>query len=339
MTIVRRSGRFRFAVLAAFAGLLVSCATTNLAQVTTRYIIEGNAAALRADYSGAATQYEAALKADPENSTAKRNLGIVLVKVGDYKRAHKTLATVQEDYKTDVEVFYFLGEASRGSGDFRSALAEYAKAAKISPKDLRVQKALAWTHFRLGQLERSFAISQRLHRANPDDLQIKLIFASVLNKQRKFEEVQVLLSSVEKSKFSVQSKDKISAETERTLLMSALAEAYVGSDNCPKAEPLYVEILKSRPFLAPALIGAAKCDVKGKQRARATSRLERAIKADPAVEEAYFLLGQLYEPLDKSKATYFYKRFLLLAKDNPRFVSEARITRSNLVNLEKGGTR
>jgi predicted Zn-dependent protease len=339
MAMILGFGRFKFACLAIFAGLLVSCATTNLTQKTTRFIIEGNSAALRADFVGAAAQYEAALKVDPENSTAKRNLGIVLVKVGDYKRAHKNLSAVQEEYKTDVEVFYFLGEASRGSGDFRNALAEYTKASKISPKDLRVQKALAWTQFRLGQLDRAFSISQRLHRGNPDDLQIKLIFASVLNKQRKYDEVQVLLASVEKSKFSVQSKDKVSAETERTLLMNALAEAYVGVNNCSKAEPMYVEILKARPFLAPALIGAAKCDLKGKQRARATSRLERAIKADPATEEAYFLLGQLYEPLDKSKATYFYKRFLLLAKDNPRFVSESRITRSNLVNLEKATSR
>jgi tetratricopeptide (TPR) repeat protein len=323
----------------AIACILAGCATTNVAQKTTRFIIEGNSAALRADYLAASSLYESALKLDPLNTTAMRNLGIVLVKVGDYKRAHKNLSVVQNEYKTDIEVFYFLGEASRGSGDFKNALVEYTKATKINPKDLRVQKALAWTQFRLGQLDRAFAVSQRLHRGNPDDLQVKLIFASVLNKQRKYEEVQVLLASVEKSKFSVQSKDKVSAETERTLLMNALAEAYVGVDNCAKAEPLYAEILKARPFLAPALIGAAKCDLKGKQKARATARLERAIKADPTTEEAYFLLGQLFEPLDKSKATYFYKRFLLLAKDNPRFVSESRITRSNLVNLERTTSR
>lgn len=339
MVIIRNVNRIKLALVALSMSFLVSCLTTNKTQQTTRFLIEGNASALRGDFSAAATQYEAALRVDPNNSSAKRNLGIVLVKIGDYKRAYKTLATVQEEYKQDVEVFYFLGEASRGSGDFKNALTAYTKASKINGKDLRVLKALAWTHFRLGQIDRAFNLAQRLHRNYADDLQIKLIFASILNKQKKFDEVQVLLSSVERAKFNVQSKDKVSADTERTLLMNALAEAYVGSDRCSKAEPLYSDILKARPFLASALIGAAKCDLKSKQKNRATVRLERAVKADPETEEAYFLLGQIYENTDKSKATYFYKRFLLLAKDNPQYVSESRITRSNLVNLKKSTSR
>ncbi|MFZ9519442.1 MAG: tetratricopeptide repeat protein [Silvanigrellaceae bacterium] len=323
---------------AIFAGL-VACATTNPQQETTRFVIDGNAAALRGDYSSASNQYESALRVAPSNMSAKRNLGIVLVKMGDYKRAIKTLAAVQSEYKDDVEVFYFMGEAARGSGDFKGALGHYSKAAKINPQDLRVQKAISWCFFRVGALDKALNLVQKLQRNNPDDLQVKLIFASVLNKQKKYEEVQALLSSVERANFNVLSKDKVSADTERTLLMNALAESYAGSENCIKADALYNEILKSRPFLAPALIGAAKCDLKSKQKPRATARLERAIKADPDAEEAYFMLGQLYETTDKSKATYFYRRFLLLAKDNPQFISEARITRSNLVNLEKFSSR
>lgn len=331
--------RIKSVVLSAIFMGLAGCATTNPQQETTRFVIDGNAAALRGDYSAAANLYESALRVAPSNSSAKRNLGIVLVKMGDYKRAIKTLTAVQNDYKDDVEVFYFMGEAARGSNDFKGALSHYSKAAKINPQDLRVQKAISWCFFRTGTLDKALNLVQRLQRSNPDDLQIKLIFASVLNKQKKYEEVQALLSNVERANFNVQSKDKVSADTERTLLMNALAESYVGSDNCVKADALYGEILKSRPFLSAALIGAAKCDLKAKQKPRATARLERAIKADPDAEEAYFLLGQLFETSDKSKATYFYRRFLLLAKDNPQFISESRITRSNLVNLEKFSSR
>lgn len=318
---------------------MAACATTNKTQETAKFVVDGNAAALRGDFSAAATSYEGALRMSPTNLAAKRNLGIVLVKMGDYKRAFKTLSSIQNEYKDDLEVFYFLGEAARGSSDFKNALNYYLKASKINAQDLRVQKALAWSYFRLGNLDKALSLSQRLQRNKPDDLQVKLIFASVLNKQRKYDEVQALLSNVERANFNVQSRDKISADTERTLLMNALAEAYVGSDNCAKAEPIYTDILKSRPFLSSALVGAAKCDLKAKQKTRAMARLERATKADPDAEEAYFLLGQLYETTDKSKATFFYKRFLLLAKDNPQYISESRITRSNLVNLEKSSSR
>lgn len=336
--ISHRTSKIKLWTVAAVALLTSACATTKN-QDTTRFLLEGNSAALRGDYPAAANAYESALRVAPGNLPAKRNLGIVLVKMGDFKRAQKTLAGIQTEYKDDIEIFYFLGEASRGASDHKSALVHYQKAAKINPLDLRVQKALAWSHFRLGNLEKAFSQAQKLNRSNGEDLQVKLIFASVLNKQKKFEEVQALLAHVERSNFNVQSKDKVSADTEKTLLMNALAESYVGSDNCTKAEPLYSEILKARPFLSSALVGSAKCDLKAKQKSRAISRLERATKSDPDSEEAYFLLGQLYENADKSKATYYYRRFLLLAKDNPQFVSESRITRSNLVNLEKGSAR
>jgi len=338
MKFIRCALKMKLCVVAFAAFIVAACATTPKQDVT-RLLLDGNSAALRGDYSAAANSYEAVLKIAPENLPAKRNLGIVLVKIGNFKKAQKTLLSIQNEYKEDLEVFYFLGEAARGANDHKGALANYQKAAKINSQDLRVQKALAWSHFRLSNLERASSLAHRLNRTHADDLQVKLIFASVLNRQKKFEEVQALLVNVERSNFSVQSKDKVSAVTERTLLMNALAESYVGSDNCPKAEPLYNEILKARPFLSSALVGAAKCDVKFNQRTRAISRLERATKSDPDSEEAYFILGQLYESSDKSKATYYYRRFLVLAKDNPQFVSESRITRSNLANLERGTTR
>ncbi|MEY4063894.1 MAG: hypothetical protein RIR26_102, partial [Pseudomonadota bacterium] len=240
--------------------LTTACVSTQEQEVS-RFLVDGNSAALRGDYQTAAAFYESALRTSPGNLPARRNLGIVLVKVGDFKRAQKVLTALQNDYKDDVEVFYFLGEAARGTSDHKIALGHYSKAAKISPSDLRVQKALAWSHYRLGNVDKAFSIAQRLNRSNPDDLQTRLILASILNKQKKYEEVQALLATVEKSNFNVQSKDRISGETEKTLLMNALAEAYVGSDNCKKAEPLYGDILKSRPFLSMALVGAAKCDL------------------------------------------------------------------------------
>jgi tetratricopeptide (TPR) repeat protein len=321
------------------AFVFTGCATINNQQETTRLIVEGNSAALKGDYTVAENSYEAALRLSPANSSAKRNLGIVLVKMGDYKRALKTLSGIQDEYKDDAEIFYFLGEASRGLNDFKTALASYQRAAKINPQDLRIQKAITWSQFRLGNLDKAQSLARRLNKYYRDDLQIQLIYASILNKQKRYSEVQSLLSSLERANFNVQSKDKVSAETERTLLMNALAESYAGADRCAKAEPLYNEVLKTRPFLSSALVGAAKCDLKAQQKSRATARLERAIKADPDSEEAYFLLGQLFESQDKSKATFYYRRFLLLAKDNPQYISEARITRTNLANLEKTDAR
>lgn len=312
---------------------IISCATRS--NEMTRNLLEGNEAATHGDFASAVVSYEAALHQVPNSPTVRRNLGIVLVKVGNYKRARALLESIISRYDKDLEVRYFLGEASRGLADYAGALSQYQKALAIDSKDLRILKAYAWTYGKIGNYDRALSIVEPLLASHATDLQLRLIAASAYNKLHKYKQTVSILALIEKSGFKLLSRDKVSAEAEKVLIESTLAEAYVGLENCDKGTSLYNDILKTRPLLASALTGLAKCDMKGNALNRAISRLEKASKADPEAPETNYLLARLLEKTDSKKSAFYYRRFLILARDNNEFANEAEVSKNALNNLEK----
>jgi tetratricopeptide (TPR) repeat protein len=316
---------------------VVSCASRS--HETTRHLLEGNEAALRSDYTTAVHRYEQVLRISPDSVPAKRNLGIVLVKVGQYERAQKNLLTILPQYENDLEVLYFLGEASRGLEDYPAAVKYYQMAQRVDSGDLRVTKALAWTWYKTRQYEKSLSMIEGLLGKHQGDLQLKLIAASTYNRMTKFQRTIELLSPIEKVGFKVYSRDMVSAESERALLMTALADAYAGSRDCNRADSLYSEVLRTRPFLATALIGSAKCDIAQNNNSKAISKLEKTTRSNPDAAEPYFLLGQLYAKTETAKAVFMYRRFLLLTQNNKEYSNEIRATRTALSNAERTSNR
>ncbi len=333
MTKQLRSKALSIIVLASISLAAVGCASRS--HEVTRHLLEGNDAALRSDYTTAVNRYELALRAAPDSNPARRNLGIVLVKVGQYDRAKKNLLEVLPKYPDDVEVLYFLGECSRGLEDYTAASDFYQRAQQIDSTDLRITKALAWTWYKMRKYEKSLSASEPLLKKHPGDLQIKLITASTYNRLSSFQKTIDLLTPVEKVGFKVYSRDIVSAESERALLMTALADAYAGSRDCKRADALYSEVLRTRPFLATALIGSAKCDMSQNQENKAISKLEKAARSNPDVVEPYFLLGRLYARTEANKSVFYYRRFLLLTKNDGEFSQEIQATRTALSRIER----
>lgn len=314
-----------------------SCASRS--HETTRNLLAGNEAALRSDYTTAVSKYEQVLRTNPDSTPAKRNLGIVLVKVGQYERAKKNLLEIFPQYQDDVEVLYFLGECSRGLEDYNAAADYYQKAQRIDGTDLRITKALAWTWYKMHQYEKSLPIAEGLLKRYPGDLQLKLIAGSTYNKLGRFQKTIELLSSIEKNGFKVYSRDLVSAESERALLITTLADAYAGTMDCKHADTLYNEVLRTRPFLATALIGSAKCDLATNQNSKAISKLEKSTRSNPDFAEPYYLLGRLYARSETNKSVFYYRRFLLLTQNSKEFSREIQATRTALSEAEKPSNR
>jgi tetratricopeptide (TPR) repeat protein len=328
---IRRSVKTLAGIICVLA--LGACASQ--AHLTTRHLLEGNDAAVRADYSSAVTHYEAALKRSPDSGPARRNLGIVLVKVGQYERARKQLKEILPEYREDVEVLYFLGEASRGVDAFQEAANYYEQAKRLAPGDIRIVKALAWTWSKMRLYDKSLAASEGLLRKYPGDLQAKLIVSNNYNKLGLYAKTVEVLAPVEKTGFKVFGRDLSSAESERALLISTLAEAHFGLNNCDKATALYDEVLKTRPFLGTALVGSARCDLAKGDNPKAVSKLERAIRSSPNAPEPYYLLGQVYGATDSNRSTFYYRRFLLLTQNNRDYLKEIQATRTALGETER----
>lgn len=294
---------------------LTACATSGY--LHTRSIVSGNQAAHDGNYIDAVAHYEKALAEVPDSPAAKRNLGIVLVKISDYRRAADLLTSIIKNYQEDSEVQYFLGEAYRGLRNFRLAADSYQKGLRIDPTDLRLTKALAWTWFKMGRNDWVINLIEPYLQRNPNDHQIRLILASAFSAKQQYDKAIGLVQFAGASSFSIKNKEKVTAQAEHMLLLTALADAYAGKGDCQKAKPIYSRVLQTRPFLDSALVGAARCNMKAQNTKTAVAQLESAVKSNPNSLEAHFLLARALESGEKQRALVYFNRYLQLSRDNP----------------------
>lgn len=298
-----------------FSSFIMSCATT--AHVHSRYLALGNLAAKEGKFLDAATQFEKALVELPDSLPAKRNLGLVKVKLGDYENAVRLLKEVYSSYRDDIEVQYFLGEGYRGLRNYQLAADHYQKGLRLDPADLRLVKALAWSWLKIGKTEWSINLVEPFLSTNPTDHQIRLILANAYNQVGKGKNAIALLKFLEDEKFRIQSKDRTTAIAEHMLLLSALADAYQETDNCRSALKHYFHVLKFRPFFDGALTGAANCLFKSGNDERAIGFLERAVRANPQSTQANFMLARALEKRSKDRSIVYFNRFLKLTENSP----------------------
>jgi tetratricopeptide (TPR) repeat protein len=314
-----------------FSGLALQCASQG--HESTKHILDGNENALRGDYSIAIASYEKALELNPQSIPAKRNLGIVLVKVGNYKAAKDHLESVKESYTRDTEFLYFWGEATRGSSDLTGAVRIFNQGLEVQPRDLRMVKALAWTYHKLGQHQKSIDMTQTWLKEYPTDSQLRLILASAFLKLKRYQEGADSLRMFQSLKSNAA--ESPSTSSERALILTVLAQNYLGKNDCDQAGPLFLEVLRTRPFLADALTGSARCDIAKKNFSKAIVKLDRATKTDPEHPDAHYLLGRLYEKTEPSRAALLLKRFLLLSKNQSEKTPEKNLAKKIILEIEK----
>ncbi|WP_186645485.1 tetratricopeptide repeat protein [Fluviispira vulneris] len=311
-----------------------SCSSTKISSESLNYIISGNKYAEKGDFQSSANQYRLALKEEPNSTTAKRNLGLVSVKIGKYKEAIELLKDVSSYYTKDAELFYFLGEANRALGNDNDAIKAYQQSLNISPAELRVQKSLSWVYLKLGEYDQAEKLIKRNFEKNPLDLQLLLISTSIDIKKERYTKAIKAMQEFEKSDFRIVSKDQTTAETEKILLLNVLGNAYAGVNNCEKAQKIYEIVLKYRPFLASTLTDSAKCDIKANNTLLAKNKLEKAHASEPNYPEALYLLGKIYTNNDPKKAAFYYKRFVEISSEYKNLEAENKQAQASLNLLE-----
>ncbi|MES2616005.1 MAG: tetratricopeptide repeat protein [Bdellovibrionota bacterium] len=286
------------------------------------YIIAGNKAAEMGKFELAKKEYNLALKINPNSNTAKRNLGIVLVKLGLYKDAIDSLKEISPTYPKDPEVYYFLGESYRGISLYSDAVDAYNNGLNFSAKDARIIKSLAWVYLKQNKPLAAKNLIQGYYKQDPNDVQLMLIMSGIHNKMKNYDKTIKTLKIFESSNFKLKSSNKELAETEKILLLDSLGEAYFGLNNCEKSQKIYEIILNTRPFLASALMKSAKCDIKLNRTHDAEVKLEKAQASEPNNVDILFWLGYIYTSSDPKKSSFYYQRFLDRSEHDPTYSSE-----------------
>ena len=149
--------RLTLASIAAMGFLtLAGCQTTSERD----FVTVGNELAKDGLLRESAASYRKALRQNDRNATAHRNLGMVLVKLGDFKGAIQHLEKSIGAYEKDFDANFYLGEAYRAENQFAEAIFRYKQALTIKPKDTRALKPLAWSYFKIRYYTEALSVAR-----------------------------------------------------------------------------------------------------------------------------------------------------------------------------------
>lgn len=276
------------------------------------YLTEGNEYAKDGLLREAAESYRRALATQPNLLTAHRNLGMVLVKAGDYSNATAHLEQSLPRYENDFETNYYLGEAYRAQNRFADAIFRYQKSLKVKTDEPRALKSLAWSYFKIRYYSEALVTGRRLMEITPRDEQAIIIVARTLLKSKNADEALILVRSTRSKIPSSSAPYFLSVEGDVLLELGQ-------TDGAMKA---YKDALKDQPMLAGALLGQGRLLLQQGKTEGAIISLERSVRIRPQLTEAYYLLGQAYMNSDRQKSLAYYQTFRKQAAHDPEFLTE-----------------
>jgi tetratricopeptide (TPR) repeat protein len=305
----------------ALAGLLVSCQTTQ----EKNYVAVGNQYAKDGLLREASESYKKALVKTPNNSVAHRNLGMVLVKLGDYRGASRHLEKAMKKYERDFDANYYLGESYRAQDKYAEAIFRYKQALKIKEADPRALKPLTWSYFKIRYYTEALTHARELQKVAGNDDQTTIILARTLLKLKRTNEALATVRTARKSM------DKNS----RAFFNSVEGDILYELGDAKNAEKMYRDALKDQPLLAGALLGLGKVMLDANKTKLAISYMERAVRVRPRLTEAHYLLAKAYEPTDKEKALKYYQYFRKQASADPEFIAKLNEVKTKIGMLQK----
>jgi tetratricopeptide (TPR) repeat protein len=283
------------------------------------FVERGNAYARDGLFREAVDAYEKSLAQNPNDAIAHRNLGIVLVRSGDYKSAVNHLERVIARFENNFETNFYLAEAYRGQDQYTEAIFRYQNASRVRPSEAKVLKALAWSHFKVRNYGEALAMARKLKAIAPKDEQSSIILARTLLKLRRVDEALELVNDVK----------RVARAESLPFIQSVEGDVLYEMGRKSEATIAYRAALRDQPLLAGALLGLGRCLLDEGKPVGAITAMERAVRIRPKLPEAHYYLGRLYEKTDPQKAIRYFQYFKKQAAADPEFLQRmAEVDRS-----------
>ena len=268
------------------------------------------------------------LEKNPNDAAAHRTVGIILVKTGSYKKAAHHLEKAFATYPNNYEVNFYLGESMRMQNRFADGIYHYKRALEVEAKNVNSLKALAWSYYNIRYYSEAIRTTRLLRTLAPNDFQVSIILARVLNKTDMNDKALSILNRSE----------ALTAAENIPFLNSVKGDILLSMGEKQAAEQAYRKALQDQPLLPGALIGLARklIDDKKPNNDIAISYLDRALKIRPSLIEAYYLLGKAHQQKAPSKAIEYYRIFTREATYDPSFQTELAEIKPQLMEARKG---
>jgi len=273
--------------------------------------------------------YKIALTKEPANLVAHRNLGIVLVKAGDYSGAASHLEKSLAGFSDNFDTNFYLAEAYRALDNYGEAIFRYKSALKIQKEEPRALKSLSWCYYKTHYYTEALNIAQRMQITHPADDQIPVIIARIyLRLKRENEALNIIRKAMAQTKAA-----------SRPYYQSVEAEILQAKGSTNEALAVYKQALKQQPMLAGALLGSGRILLEQGKTAEAVDSLERAVRIKPKLFEGHYYLGKALEASNPQKALRYFAHFRKNAAADPELLDLVQDAKRRIGSLSKSGQK
>lgn len=230
--------------------------------------LAGFVSAQLGEHAKAETYLKQALQLQPKLVEARLALSRIYLQGGDAKRALATLGDLLDAEPPVPSALAIAAEAYLQDGDAKRAEENFARAAKLNPKDTRSRTALALAHLKQGNDQLGFDELRDLTGSEQSILP-DLALITALERRKEFAQALKAVDSLERK-----APDKPIAQGLRGRI-----ELLRGDQR--KAREHFEAALKVAPAYLPALSALAALDAAEKRPQDSVSRFEAALQKEP----------------------------------------------------------
>jgi Flp pilus assembly protein TadD len=284
-------------LLPAYIALLAGSA---LCQSPEELFREGVEAQQRGDFTTAVRDYQQILKLEPNQLSARANLGAALAHLGRLDEAIAEYRSALQLEPANKDIRVDLALALYKKGDYREASREFERAQSGDAGDPRVLTLLGDCELRLGHPEEAAQLTVPLAQAQPDNLDAAFVAGSALIQSGKRRDGLTFIERVAKE----------SNSADAYLLAGS---TWLDMNEFDSARKDFGAALKLNPDLpgAHTLLGMAM-DKSGDQ-ANAKAEFEKALNINPNDFQANLYMGAiLYKARDVAGARTYLEKALKL---------------------------
>ena len=238
-------------------------------------------------FTEARPEFEACLRLDPDNDTARLSLAKALAEIGENTSSIPLLNDYIRRVPKDFEGHFVLGEAYRRLGQLDDAVAQLRVAAQLNPDNYEVQQKLGLVLMHSNDADEAITHLEIARKLNPQAPEIPYELAAIYQKKGDPKRAQEELHAFEEAKRGSEAEDKAK-------LLGIKANTLLQDGDAAGAAEAYRDALKLWPQDAGTHYNLSLALERLGQRKEEEQELREAVRLDPNVSEAHNQLGILH---------------------------------------------
>lgn len=283
-------------------------------QDTSVVALVGNVFAASGDRAEARKYFDKALTIEPGNFQATMLLAKLEEVEGRYKQASSLYEKLSKGDSKSIDPLLALARLAEQQKDSEKLVFWLEEASDKAPLDLRPKKILAEYYLRKDEFAKVESLLKETAGISENDPAILFIKGRMLMQQKLYDKAVPPLTRL------------VTRKPESLLARTLLGETYFYLQKMDDARRQLELVLEKESYYVPALLVLARVDSVSKQYTQALGNIEKIIKVQPDLYQAYSLGGDILM-LEKNyqAANDYYEKVMSISPSSATVVKRAKM--------------